>query len=249
MILFYCIIFAVLLYYIIKNFNFLKFLFSIFKEINRQKKEKVQKKFGETKKATFSAKENRDSLSKEEIFALALGDLEYERLLKNLENRDIQNYLEDEWGLSFEDKKSKNHTLYTLQKIWKEGTVPLLFENLHLEKEVSVSDMVAFDSSRFSELLRQAIYLNFLEEEEAWGLLFLNAQRIQDSYKSFSEYKEAYFRASTLYQYTKLKEDEQKSFDFQKELMHNLKSTEVEIVWLKEAIFSQFKRVENLGHP
>lgn len=245
MILFFCIVFAVLLYYIIKNRNFLKFLFSIFKEINRQKKEKIQKKFGKTKKAIFVAKENRNTLSKEEKFALALGDLEYERLLKYLENRDMQNYLEDEWGLSFEDKKSKNHTLYTLQKIRKEGTVPLLFRNLHLEKEVSVSDMIAFDSSRFSELLRQAIYLNFIEEEEAWGLLFLNAQRLQDSYKSFSEYKEAYFRGSTLYQYAQLKEEEQKSFDFQKELMLKQENSEVEIVWLKEAIFSQFKREEN----
>ena len=186
-----------------------------------------------------------EKLSKEEIFTLALGDLEHERLGVELEEIDILEYLKKEWGLSFEDEKSKEHTLYTLQQIWSKGTLSLVFQNVHLEKEVSITDMVAFDSVRFSELVRQVIYLKFLDEEVAWGLLFLNAQRVQDSYANWAEFKEAYFRGVTLYLFSRLEEEEQKSFDFKEVLLQQKKNISVEVNWLEKDIFSHFERSEN----
>ena len=168
---------AYLIVSIFKQRHFLKFLFSLFGMMYEKNKKSVND-------AVFLYEEPKvENLSKEEVFALSLGDLEHERLVSELEEIDILKYLEKEWGLSFESSKSKEHTLYSLQQIWSKGTLSLVFENLHLEKEVGIADMVAFDAARFTELLRQVLYLKFLEEEEVWGLLFLNAQRVQDSYR------------------------------------------------------------------
>lgn len=239
--LFYLIFFfiiAYLLFSIFKQRDFLKFLFALFGVLYEKNNRAVNE-------AVFLYEEPKlENLSREEAFALALGDLEHERLVSQLEEVDILSHLKQEWGLSFEDKKSKEHTLYTLQQIWSKGTLFLVFDNLHLEKEVGIADMVAFDAARFAELLRQVDYLKFLDEEELWGLLFLNAQRVQDTYKSAKEFKEAYLRGLTLYNYAKLEEKEH-TFDFKKAYRQNQKSSNVEIVWLDEEIFSQFEKQKN----
>lgn len=182
--------------------------------------------------------------SQEEIFALALGDLEHERLENALEELELSRYLEQTWGLSFEAKKSKEHTLYTLQQLWSKGTLSLVLEHQHLRHQVSIADMVAFDSSRFVELLRQVIYLKFIDEEEAWGLLFLNAQRVQDSYANWEAFQEAYFRGLSLYAYSQLSEKEQKSFDFNAVFHTYQQNSKVKVAWLEEKIFSNFKKVK-----
>jgi len=239
---FYFIFFFVVGYLLVSIFKkraFLKFVFSLIGMRYEQNKKSIND-------AVFLYEEpKQEKLSKEEIFTLALGDLEHERLGVELEEIDLLEYLKKEWGLSFEDEKSKEHTLYTLQQIWSKGTLSLVFQNVHWEKEVSITDMVAFDSVRFSELVRQVIYLKFLDEEVAWGLLFLNAQRVQDSYANWAEFKEAYFRGLTLYLFSRLEEEEQKSFDFKEVLLQQKKNISVEVNWLEKDIFSHFERSEN----
>jgi len=239
---FYFIFFFVVGYLLVSIFKkraFLKFVFSLIGMRYEQNKKSIND-------AVFLyEKPKLEKLSREEIFTLALGDLEHERLGVELEEIDILEYLKKEWGLSFEDEKSKEHTLYTLQQIWSKGTLSLVFQNVHLEKEVSITDMVAFDSVRFSELVRQVIYLKFLDEEVAWGLLFLNAQRVQDSYANWIEFKEAYFRGLTLYLFSRLEEEAQKSFNFKEVLLQQKNNISVEVNWLEKDIFSHFERSEN----
>ena len=180
-------------------------------------------------------------LSEEEVFALALGDLEHERIASEIEELTLEAYLKKEWGLTFDEGREREHTLYALQKIWSKGTRYLLFENMQFEKMVSVSDTVAFDSARFSELIREAIYLGYLEEEEAWGLLFLNAERVQEAFSSSKEFINAYFSALVLFKFSKLEEEEKKSFEFDVELELLKSHSTVNIVWLEEELFSQFE--------
>jgi hypothetical protein len=240
--LFYFLFFFVvgyLLFSIFKKRDFLKFVFSIFGMMYQKNKTSIND-------AIFLYEvQKSEELSAEEIFTLGLGDLEHERLSNELEEIDIYKHLEHEWGLSFEAEKSKEHTVYVLQQIWAKGTLSLVFQNLYLEEKVSISDMVAFDSVRFTELLRQVIHLKFLEKEEAWGLLFLNAQRVQDSYANWAEFRDAYFRGLTLYLFSKLEEEEQKNFDFQQELMSHKENSEVKVLWIEQKIFSHFEKSKN----
>jgi len=185
-----------------------------------------------------------EHLSAEEAYALALGDLEYERLSQDDLPGSVVQYLQAEWGLSFDEDKAREHAIYTLQHIWSSGSISLVFQNVQFEQNVSIKELIAFDSARFVELLRQVMLLGFLDEEEAWGLLFLNAQRVQDSFENWADFKEAYFRGLTLYRYNKLEEKEQKIFDFDAVLSQTKGCSSVDIVWLEEPIFSHFKRVE-----
>ena len=145
---FYFVFFFVVGYLLVSSFkkrHLFKLVFSLFGMMYKKNKKSLDD-------AVFLYAEEKKERSKEEILTLALGDLEHERLASSLEEIDIHKYLEEEWGLNFESEKSKEHSLYTLQQIWSKGTLSLLFQNLHLEKEVSDSDMVAFDSVRFTEL-------------------------------------------------------------------------------------------------
>jgi len=185
-----------------------------------------------------------EHLSVEEAYALALGDLEYERLSQDDFSGSVVQYLQAEWGLSFEEEKAREHAIYTLQHIWSSGSISLIFQNIQFEQNVSIKELIAFDSARFAELLRHVMLLGFLDEEEAWGLLFLNAQRVQDSFENWADFKEAYFRGLTLYRYNKLEEEEQKIFDFDAVLSHTKERSTTEVVWLEEPLFSHFQRVE-----
>jgi hypothetical protein len=196
------------------------------------------------KKEAFRKIYRVEALSAEENFALSLGSLEYERLSQRDMTVSLKEYFEAEWGLDFKEEKAREHTLYTLQQIWSNGNIHLVFRHIQFEKEASIKEMVAFDSARFAELLRQAILLSFLDEEEAWGLLFLNAQRVQDSYTSWQDFKEAYFRGLTLYSYTHLEEDEQAHFNFHKTVSEFKQNTKVEIDWLTDRVFSHFQKEE-----
>lgn len=178
-----------------------------------------------------------EKMSDEEMFALSLGDLEYERIAKKIERSSLKAYLEEEYGLSFEEGKEREHLLYSLDKIWKEGSISLFFRHNNLHKYVAIRDMVAYDSARFTELLRHGLHLKFIEEEEAWGFLFLNLQRVQDSYCDWYDFRDAYFRATTLIAYSEDKKHE--DFNFKMEWLKAKTASTVKEFWLEENLFSQ----------
>ena len=187
---------------------------------------------------------NLDALSKEETFALALGDLEHKRIANELEDCNLVNYLEKEWNIEFNENDNEEYMIYLLQKIWKSGTVSWYWEHRKLHHKIDVKDLVAFDSVRFTELIRQAIYLKYIDEESAWGLLFLNAQRVQESFSGWEDFKSSYFRAVVFYNIVrKMKEDKQEEaiskFDELVELLVN--ENNIEILWLNDALFEKIK--------
>ena len=185
--------------------------------------------------------------SKEETFALALGDLENERILLELNNQSLLEYLKTTWEREFDKESGKDDVIYTLQHLWSRGSLSLIHEYKAFSEEVRVRDMVAFDSARFTELLCQALYLKFLEEEEAWGLLFLNAQRVQDCFEDWKDFQRAYFRGLALYKYSLSEKSEENDLPEYKRILLKIKSTSsVELEWLDEKVFSQFKIDETI---
>ena len=221
-------------------------LFYIFRSLlsNSSFRDFLQTLLPQTKEESIENQEEIQELGIKEHFALALGDLENERIAQNLQKISLKKYLEEEHGVSFEEGKEKEHLLYSLHQIWKVGNLQLFFRYPHFHQYLSVRDMVAFDSARFTELLRQALYLEFIEEEEAWGFLFLNAQRVQESYESWEDFRDAYFRGLTIINYRQLKRSE--DFDFEKELEKLKNASKVKVLWLKEEIFSDIKVIETI---
>jgi len=214
-------------------------------EPKKREDEKREDEQDEQEQVTVQPLLETDSLSAEEKYALALGDLERERLDQGKSSQSIKKYLEAEWGLSFSEEKAKDHALYTLQQIWAKGSISLVFQNIQFEQSASIKEVIAFDSARFAELLRQVILLGFLDEEEAWGLLLLNAQRVQDSFENWVDFKEAYFRGLTLHRYSQLDDKEQELFDFDEVYLQTKEHSCVEVLWLERSVLSHFRRAEN----
>ena len=226
------ILFFVVLFYlfrsILRNSTFVDFLKTL---LPTKKEERFEEE-----------KEEIRPLGAKERFALALGDLEHERIAQTLQKKSLRTYLEEECNLTFEEGREREHTLYTLHQIWKVGTIEIFFDNPDVHSSLSVRDMVAFDSARFTELLRQALYLNFINEEDAWGFLFLNAQRVQESYEGWEDFRDAYFRGVALMHYSELKEDD--NFDFEQEFKRLRDVSNIKVAWLEEEIFATIEVIE-----
>jgi len=167
------------------------------------------------------------ALNRAEKFALNLGNLEYERLSLLPDNLTLHERLEKEWGIHFEGEFAKERVIYTLQKILREGSIEMLLNSRASQSRVRVKDMVAFDSARFVELIRQALALKILEDDEVWGFLFINAQRVQDTFTGWSDFKSAYLNAV--------------KFIYLSQKKRFYSSKVVEIEWLEEDLFSHFK--------
>lgn len=64
-----------------------------------------------------------------------------------------------------------------------------------LASQGRVRDALAFDCMRTAFLTRCVAGLDWCDKEQAWLVLFLNAQRAQDSFTSWQDYATAYVRA------------------------------------------------------
>eukprot|EP01038_Epipyxis_sp_PR26KG_P019488 gene19488-27608_t len=64
-----------------------------------------------------------------------------------------------------------------------------------LAAEGKVRDALAFDCARTAFLVRCIALLGWVPESQAWLVLFLNAQRAQDSFESWEDFGHAYARA------------------------------------------------------
>jgi hypothetical protein len=169
----------------------------------------------------------------EELFALALGDLEFKRLEKMLDDKTLIEYLKERWEIEL-GKDAKAQTIYALQQLWSEGSVELLLRDETMRSQIAVKSMIAFDSSVYAELIRQTVSLGILTEEASWGLLFLNAQRVQDSFDSWQDYQEAYIEGVAFWLSTR----DDSSYKANKMKLEKYK---IEREWLSEPIFSKLK--------
>ena len=181
---------------------------------------------------SFKSREpiEKEILTDIEQFCLNLGNLEYERLSQRCKKLDLHDCLEQQWGVRFDNEFAKDRIIYTLQKILTQGTVGLLLKEKN--QKVRVKDMIAFDSSCFVELVRQAMALKLLSKEEGWGLLFLNGQRVQDTFEGWKDFKSSYFRGAEIVY---------KNHTNSKIKDNSYKQSQVEMKWLDEDIFSHFK--------
>jgi hypothetical protein len=55
----------------------------------------------------------------------------------------------------------------------------------------SIRDAIAWDSAMLIEEARLAQTLGWLDEDEVWGVVFLNAQRVQDTFESWRDFTDA----------------------------------------------------------
>jgi len=65
----------------------------------------------------------------------------------------------------------------------------------HMATDGKVRDAIAFQAARVAFLVRCAAALQLCDEQRAWMVLLLNAQRAQDTFQSWQDFGDAYARA------------------------------------------------------
>ncbi len=183
-------------------------------------------------------------MSQEEEFALDIAKLEDERLKSSKEIYSVETYCQDEFSFKIEEKNASTKVYHVLKKVWTEGVLEIFIRNNILSDKLEVKDLVAFDSARFTKLVLEVLKLQLIEEKEAWGLLFLNAQRVQDAFENAETFKASYFKGALFYDILfKSDEDDrgEKIGNFDILLRDLQESTKVEFTWLKEDVFRSFK--------
>jgi len=183
-------------------------------------------------------------MSKEEEFTLAIAKLETERLHKSIEPYEVRAYLNDDFHFNVDEKNAPTKVYNVLKLLWSEGMLELFIKNNILTNKLEVKDLVAFDAARFSKLVLEVLALELLDEKEAWGLLFLNAGRVQDTFTNAQEFKSSYLKGALFYDILfKSDEDDRgekiQNFDALFETLYE--SSEVELIWLEEDVFSSLK--------
>jgi len=188
-------------------------------------------------------------MSQEEAFALAIANLETERLSHAQELYEVENYLEEDFHFDIKAPNASSKVYHILQLLWSEGLLEVFVKNSILSEKLEVKDLVAFDASRFSKVVRELLSLKLLNEEEAWGLLFLNAQRVQDSFENLEAFKKAYLKGA-LYFEILFKGDEEnrgeKIENFDALLQTQYTHSQVDFIWLNEEIFSSLTIAQNV---
>ncbi len=183
-------------------------------------------------------------MSKEEKFTLAIANLETERLSNSLEVYDVRAYLNEDFHFDINANNASTKVYNVVQLLWSEGLLEVFVSNNILTHKLEVKDLVAFDSARFSKLILEVLELQLLSEEEAWGLLFLNAQRVQDSFQDLEAFKTSYLKGALFFEIL-FKSDEEnrgdkiENFDVLFQTLYE--SSKVAFSWLKEDVFSSLE--------
>lgn len=182
-------------------------------------------------------------ISKEETFALAFAKFEEERLENSVKIYEVASYLSEEFYFNINEPNASTKVYHIIKQVWTEGILELFIKNSILTDKLEVKDLVAFDATRFVKLVVEVLKLELISQEEAWGLLFLNAQRMQDSFKSTQEFKDAYYKGSLFYDILFKSEEEtrgEKIQNFDALLLTLQQSSSVALRWLTEDIFETF---------
>lgn len=193
---------------------------------------------------------NKSYLTEHERFSLDLGHLAIYQAGLITSKGDLLQNMESMWGMGFDhDELPKNHVIYCLQQLWSKGSLDLFIQHTEYAQQVHVKDMVAFDLSQFVLLIHQAKLLELLNNEEAWGLLFLNSQRAQDCYESWDDFQQSYINGYLCHQAIITNQSPQALEQLKKNLNNDVKFTTqltyIKTVWPIEPIFDQFKTVNS----
>jgi len=182
-------------------------------------------------------------ISKEETFTLAFAKFEEERLENSVERYEVECYLSEEFYFNINEPNASTKVYHVIKQVWTEGILELFIKNSILTDKLEVKDLVAFDATRFVKLVVEVLKLELISQEEAWGLLFLNAQRMQDTFKSTQEFKNAYYKGALFYDILFKSEEErrgEKIQNFDALLIILQESSSVKLTWLTEDIFDTF---------
>ena len=183
-------------------------------------------------------------MSKQEEFTLNIAKLENERLLLYTSEM----YLNKEFHLDIKDESISTKIYHKIQELWSQGLLELFIKNNILRDKLEVKDLVAFDSARFTKLVLEVLKLKLMDEKEAWGLLFLNAARVQDVFENAEDFKASYFKGALFYDILFKSEEENigdKIEDFDALFKELHKASQIEILWLEEDIFKALKIEES----
>ncbi|CAA6826272.1 MAG: Unknown protein [uncultured Sulfurovum sp.] len=178
--------------------------------------------------------------SQEEKFILSIVKLEDEHLENNLETYSVEKYLNDEFSFNIHDENIFTKVYYVLQKALTEGILEVFIKNNILTDKLEVKDLVAFDATRFIKLVLEVLNLKLLSKKEAWGLLFLNASRIQDTFKNAEEFKTSYFKGALFYDILFKSEEDNRGEKIQNfdALFKDLyDASKVKLFWLEGEVF------------
>jgi len=183
-------------------------------------------------------------MSQEEEFALAIADFETERLSKSVANYNPAEYLNDEFHFDVEAKSIETKIYHKIEELWSQGLLEIFIKNNILSDKLEVKDLVAFDSARFVKFLLEILKLKLMDEKEVWGLLFLNASRVQDTFENAEAFKASYFKGALYYEILFQSEEEErgeKIQNFDTLLNASLNASNIEILWLQEDVFKRLK--------
>jgi len=187
-------------------------------------------------------------LSDNDLFALSLGDIANGKSIANITNQQqLLKYMKTTWGMEFEPQDvAAERTIHCLKQIWNQGHIDSLLNSPQHFERVAVRDIIAIDTARFVQLVVQTRALDLIDEHQAWGLLYLNAQRALDSFDSWSDFEQAGLTGQTFLRSLRTKH---KLSDF--ELYLKSTTTEFELSfadrekslapWPQDSMFSALK--------
>ena len=177
-------------------------------------------------------------MSKEEEFALAIANFE------NRPTNNIEEYFNDEFNFDIKAQSIGTKIYHKIQELWSQGLLEVFIKNNILSDKLEVKDLVAFDSARFVKFLLEILKLKLMDEKEIWGLLFLNAARVQDTFNNAQEFKASYFKGALYYEILFQSDEEdrgEKIQNFDTLVNASLQASDMEILWLEEDIFKTLK--------
>jgi hypothetical protein len=153
---------------------------------------------------------------------------------------DIDDFFMEEFQVNPYGKHLKENILYKVQETWSHGLLQLFIKNKILSEEVEVQDIIAFESTRLLKFIVESQKLGVLEDKEAWGLIILNLQRLQESYQNGELFKRAYMKGRLYYDILFKEAEEVRStrignYDT---LLKELEDSEPDkVFWISESLF------------
>ncbi|MDQ7085881.1 MAG: DUF1266 domain-containing protein [Sulfurovum sp.] len=190
-------------------------------------------------------------MNKEEEFALGFAKLETQRLKNTTQPYEVERYLTEEFSFNINDDHASTKVYYVLKKAWTEGVLEVFIRNNILRDTLEVKDLVAFDAARFVKLVLEVLKLKLIEEKEAWGLLFLNAQRVQDTFDNAKSFTKSFLKGALFYDILFQSDEEDREEKVQRfdALFQALyERSEVALFWLEEEIFTTLKVAKPDAH-
>jgi hypothetical protein len=169
-----------------------------------------------------------------------------------LKEVDIDEFFMEEFQINSRGKRVQENVLYKVQETWSHGLLQLFIKNKILSDKIEVKDIIAFESARLLKFILESEKLEILDTREAWGLIILNLQRLQESFSNGKIFKEAYLKGRLYYDILFKEAEEERSTRIQNydTLLHTLQNnTKHTIFWISDNLFDAITISEEATQP